>query len=224
MSLAATLSTVILDTVLGRLALLFLTGAGGDLTLAREAARQMLADYHPETNDELRLAAEIINFSFHALEALGQAATPEMTLNKILCLRGSAVSLSREAHKSRRKLDQLQRDRHAGIASQPAEQPARPKIDNALGLIEATREMLQGANKPKAQTWTQAYNQRQTAKAHFGKTSKRTRPRHAIEAQQATRQRRAIQLIRIAGSRFDHAHRHSCPDQRHNGMNRHTAD
>ena len=110
MSFAAALSTVILDTVLGRLAVLFLTGARGDLTLAHEAARQMLADYRPETNDELRLAAEIINFSFHALEALGQATTPEMTLNKILRLRGSAVSLSREAHKSRRKLDQLQRE------------------------------------------------------------------------------------------------------------------
>ena len=185
MSFAATLSTVILDTVLGRLALLFLTGAGGDLTLAHEAARQMLADYHPATNDELRLAAEIINFSFHALEALGQAATPEMTLNKILRLRGSAVSLSREAHKSRRKLDQLQRDRKAGVAPQPAEQPARPRIDNALSLIEATRGMLQGTTKAEAQTWTQAYNQRQTAK-RIAETLKKNQARHANEARKTT--------------------------------------
>jgi hypothetical protein len=46
--------------------------------------------------DELRLAANIVGFSFHALEALGQAATPEMPMTRILRLRSSAVSLSRE--------------------------------------------------------------------------------------------------------------------------------
>jgi hypothetical protein len=85
----------ILETVLARLAPLFLTGAAGDMNAAREAASRMLADYHPQTEDELRLAANIVGFSFHALEALGQSATPGMPLAKILRLRGSAVSLSR---------------------------------------------------------------------------------------------------------------------------------
>jgi hypothetical protein len=84
MSLASLLPSVILDTVLGRLALLFLTGAVGDLTAARRAAGQMLAAYHPGTEDELRLAAEIISFSFHALEALSQAADPDLSLNQQL--------------------------------------------------------------------------------------------------------------------------------------------
>jgi hypothetical protein len=76
MSVAKTLPTAVLETILIRLAALFLTGAAGDRTAAREAAAEMLAGYHPETEDELRLAANIIGFSFHALEALGQAATP----------------------------------------------------------------------------------------------------------------------------------------------------
>src|ERR1700687_1457880 len=87
MSFATTLLPAILDTVLGRLAILFLSGANGDLTAARQAAAQMLVSYPPETEDELRLAAEIISFSFHALEALSQAATPDMPLNKVLRLR-----------------------------------------------------------------------------------------------------------------------------------------
>ena len=178
MSLAATLPSVVLETLLGRLALLFLTGAHGDLVAAHQAARQMLAAYHPETEDELRLAAEIVSFSFHAIEALGQAATPDMPLTKILRLRGSAVSLSREAHKSQRKLDQLQRDRHAGLsvtqadptaqstdATPPAtDTPPRPRIDKALDLIETTREAISAAGNGGAKTWTQAYQQRLAAR------------------------------------------------------------
>jgi hypothetical protein len=185
MSLAATLPAAILDTVLGRLALLFLIGAAGDLVAARHAAHQMLAAYHPETPDELRLAAEIVGFSFQALEALSQAATPDMALTKILRLRGGAVSLSRESHKAQRKLDQLQRARRVGITAQPAETlvetpdtqppaaqpkstrpeltPTRPQIDQALALIEATRQTMAAAGKNGGKTWTQAYQQRLTA-------------------------------------------------------------
>jgi hypothetical protein len=160
MSLAATLPTAILDTILGRLALLFLTGADGDRAAARDAARKMLAAYHPETENELRLAAEIVSFSFHALEALSQAATPDMPLTRVLRLRGSAVSLSRESHKSQRKLDQLQKDRRAGLQPQPAAtaaphpaaaEPARPQVDKAIALIEATRHAIAtGAKDGKA--------------------------------------------------------------------------
>jgi hypothetical protein len=88
------LPAAILDTILGRLSLLFLSGAGGDTAAARLAARQMLAIYQPETEDEFRLAAQIVSFSFHALEALSQAASPDMPLTRILRLRSSAVSLT----------------------------------------------------------------------------------------------------------------------------------
>jgi hypothetical protein len=171
MSLLTAFPTTILDTILGRLAVLFLTGAAGDLVTARHAAAQMLAGYHPQTENELRLAAEIISFSFHALEALSQAATPDMSLTKILRLRGSAVSLSRETHKSERRLDQLQNARRAGPPAQPetdAPQPAaeasRPPIDKAIALIEATRQAIEATGKTGGKTWTQAYQQRQTAK------------------------------------------------------------
>jgi hypothetical protein len=119
MSLAANLPVPVLETILGHLAGLFLTSTDGDLVAAREAAQQMLAAYQPDNQVELRLAADIISFGFHALEALSQAANPDLPLTKILRLRGSAVSLSRESHKSQRKLDRLQKDRHAGRQLQP---------------------------------------------------------------------------------------------------------
>jgi len=172
---AAVVNPAILDTILGQLALLFLAGAVGDLAVARDAARQMLAAHKVETPDELRLAAEIISFGFHALEALGQASNPDMSLTKILRLRGSAVSLSREAHKAQRKLDQLQRDRRAGAPAQPAEQeqPApppeatetsRPRIDKAIDLIAFTPYAIESAGKNDGKSWTQGFQQRQVAK------------------------------------------------------------
>jgi hypothetical protein len=163
MSRAATFSATILETILGRLALLFLTGAAGNLNAAREAARQMLAAYQPETDDEFRLAAEVIGFSFHALEALGQAMTPDMPLTRVLRLRGSAVSLSRESHKAQRRLDHLQQARREGIPADPAAPRPQPAIEKAVALIEDTR-VVASAAEATGQTWTQAYEQRQRDK------------------------------------------------------------
>jgi hypothetical protein len=194
MTFPATIAQATLDMVIGGLALLFLTGAGGDLTQAYHAASQMLAAYNAETPDELGLAAEIISLQLHTLEALSDASDPELSLNNILRLRGGAVSLSRESHKARRRLDQLQRGRRAGTMVQPAEaqseaaqpqpapvqaapvqaapvqpaqpQPAQPqpKIDNAPGLIETVREAIQTAQKTGGQNWSQSLQKRMTAK------------------------------------------------------------
>jgi hypothetical protein len=163
-TLATSLPATILETILARLALLFLTGTGGDLTAARQAAIQMLASYHPETEDELRLAAQIVGFSFQALEALSQSASHDLPLTRILRLRGCAVSLSRESHKAQRRLDQIQQARRAGSAAQPAAPAAPyPKIEKAVALIADTRQVAAVA-KNTGQTWTQAYRQRERAR------------------------------------------------------------
>ena len=188
MSLPATIAQAILDTVIGRLALLFLAGACGDMTAARHAASQMLAAHNAETPDELGLAAEIVSLQMHTLEALSYASDPELPLNKILRLRGGAVSLSRESHKARRRLDQLQRARRSGTTTQtdeaqrqPAvEQPAlaQPRIDDALGLIEAARHAIQSAKKSGGQNWTQSFQKRMTAK-RIAENSKKKQQEHA---------------------------------------------
>ena len=180
MSLPTTIPPVILDTILRRLTQLFLTGAADDPIAARHAAAHMLAAYHTETEEELTLAAEIVSFRLHTLEALSYAADPDLSLNKILRLRGGAVSLSREAHKSQRKLDQLQRDRRAGLPAQPpktqTEAAPSPKIDQALGVIEAARQATPEPSKKI--TWSQSYQKRQLAQ-RIAENAKKNQARHA---------------------------------------------
>lgn len=195
MSLPPTIAPAILDTILGHLALLFLTGAGGDLTVARHAASQMLAAYKVETPDELRLAAEIISFSLYALEALSQAAAPDLSLNRILRLRGGAVSLSREGHKSQRTLDQLQRARRVGAQQQPANghteipfpgtEPIkdRPRIDKALDFIHAEREPASAVARTVGQSWSQSFQKRATAR-RITENLKKSQANHASHATQ----------------------------------------
>jgi hypothetical protein len=159
MTLPATLPPALLETILTRLARLLLAGANGIETAARQAAMATLASYQPATATELRLAANIVSFSLHALEALSQAADPDQSLTKILRLRGSAVSLSRESHKAERRLEQLQQARHAGQPEPQIPEPITPpKIEKAITLIEATR---QTATPP---IWSKAYRQQQAAR------------------------------------------------------------
>jgi hypothetical protein len=196
MSLPATIAQVILDTIIGRLALLFLSGATGDITAAREAARQMLAAHSPETPDELTLAAEIISLQLHTLEALSSAADPDLPLNKVVRLRGSAVSLSRESHKARRRLDLLQRARLAGTTTQPAEAPTegpapqpapiveKAPLENAptektLDPVDAARQALNIAKHTGGANWQEAYQKRQIAD-RIAENLKKNRAQHAI--------------------------------------------
>jgi hypothetical protein len=161
MSLNANLPAAILDTILARLAMLFLAGAADNTAVARDAALRMLAEYQPETGDELRLAAQIVGFSFHALAALGQAMAPDMPLNRVLRLRGSAVSLSRESHKAQRRLDLIQNARRTqpDATPQPAPPEPSPRIENAIALIEETGK-VQAVAKAMGMSWSQAFRQR----------------------------------------------------------------
>jgi len=172
--MSATLDPAILETILANLALLFLTAAG-DPEKARHAAIQALAAHDVQTEDELRLASEIISFGFHALEALAQAGAPDLSLSRVLRLRGSAVSLSREAHKSRRRLDQLRRARlalppqaepAAALPSQPQPQPQTQPSKAAEPLAQ------QVIGKNGGMTWTQSYQKRILAKRMAEKAKK----------------------------------------------------
>jgi hypothetical protein len=154
----------ILDTILGHLALHFLAATNGDHAAARHAASCMLACHDPQTGEEIHLATGIVSFGFHALEALSAAAAPELSLNQKIRLRGSAVSMSREAHRARRKLDQLKRARltasvqapdapeaQTPVAQTPLAQtqatPDESATGKALGLIEFAKEALQASTK-----------------------------------------------------------------------------
>jgi hypothetical protein len=186
MPLDTVLPPAILETILTRLAAFFLTGAGGDLTAARHAAAQLLGAYRPETEDEYRIAANIIGFSFQSLEALSQSAAPDLPITRILRLRGSAVSLSRESREAERRLDQLQKARRQGVPAQPAEIRAEPepKAEKPLEVTRDTRKVTVAA-KASGQTWTQAYQQRQR-EARIAASLKRAEARLAAQTNTAT--------------------------------------
>ncbi len=166
MSLATIVPAAVLETILGHLASLFLAGAGDDKDAARDAAIRMLNVYHPETEDEFRLAAKIVGFSFQAIQALGQAAMPDLPVTRVLRLRGGAVSLSRASEKAERRLDLLRKARRQGVVAQPVvaePEPARvePAIVKAVEVIEDTGKVAAVA-KASGVSWSAAYDQRQT--------------------------------------------------------------
>jgi hypothetical protein len=163
MPLAALFSPAILETVLIHLAAFFLTGAGGDIIAARQAALQMLGAHRPETEDELRLAANVIAFGLHALEALGQASTPNLSLTRILRLRGSAVSLNREAAKAQRRLDQLQAAHRQDMPVRPVQAPPVQVHPKAPDPIKDTSDIAAAA-KVSRPTRTETEEDRQRDK------------------------------------------------------------
>ncbi len=120
------IAPLVLDLILSRLATWFLA-VTADPQAARDAASSLLASYGVETEAEAHLAAEAICLGFGVLEALSRSADPDLPLNAVLRLRGSANAMHRSAHKSQRALQTLQRQRHAtaeaAAAAPPADQP-----------------------------------------------------------------------------------------------------
>jgi hypothetical protein len=155
----STIPQAAIDAVLLIVAPFFLQATGGDIALAREAASLTLADYNIESQEELRLATEVISFSFQVLQALSQAAEPGIPIGRQLRLRGGAVSLRRSEKLAQDKLDQLQRARRATLAEPapavelqtailqtptPAAEPTpdQVRVDKTLELLEFARDMV----------------------------------------------------------------------------------
>jgi hypothetical protein len=113
---AAVITPVIIDAMISLLVPLFVPGRGGDLVAARQIAARLLANYNAETEEELRLAAEIIGFAFTALDALARSMAPDLTLNQVIRLRGLANSQHRSANQCQRTLDKLRLERRVTAA------------------------------------------------------------------------------------------------------------
>jgi hypothetical protein len=144
-------TSVFLDTILMRLVPWFLTAAEGCVESARQAALSMLASYNVETEEEIRLAAEITSFGFSALAALSSSFDQDLSLNAILRLRGSANSLHRSAHQCQRTLDKLRKERQTRASAPPPEQTAtqdeapRPQSRPTMPLSRQQRRAMERA-------------------------------------------------------------------------------
>ena len=123
MSLSTTLDPVFFDTIAFGLVQCFLTAAGGEQEAARRAARNLLMSYNVATEEELRLAAQIATFSLGALQILAKSMDPDLPLNAVLRLRGSANAQQRSANQCQRTLDKLRAERRVAMThTQPAAQ------------------------------------------------------------------------------------------------------
>jgi hypothetical protein len=125
LSLFPTITAIFLDTIIAPLVPWFLTAAGGDMNAARHTVISMLASYNVATEEELRLAAEIVSFSFGTMAALAKSMDPDLPLNAVLRLRGSANALHRSQHQCQRVLDRLRKERRLA-AGAPKRQPRAP--------------------------------------------------------------------------------------------------
>jgi hypothetical protein len=187
------LCPTILDASLDQIAPLFLRGAKGDMQAARDAAQAQLDDYHPQTNQELILAADIVHYRLLAQDNLMRSTEADLSLTKILRLRGSAVSLSREANKAQRQLDKLQAARaepqaEPRSAPKPRAEPEPgaeaatdqpPPTPAELAALHAARDILK-RNKP-SQYGGQSYAQ-QLSKRAMALVIKQNAARNAAQA------------------------------------------
>lgn len=125
MSLPPHLPAVVVELILSRLAVLFLGTVGNNAVAARAAALELLAAYHPETADELRLAANIVMLGLQGIEALSQAAAADVPLPQVVRLRSGGMGLMREAAKAERRLAQVQKARLTEQKAEPVRVEAK---------------------------------------------------------------------------------------------------
>ena len=198
MTLPSHLSPTILSASISHIAPLFMAAAKVEEQAARAAVTDLLADYKPQTNEELTLAADIVHYRFLAMDNLARSSDPELSLTKVLRLRGSAVSLSREAHKAQRKLDKLQASRttlipEAGIpetAPQPEPAPPAaaasgqpPPTPAELAALHVARDLLSGKKPSKPSKYGGGLNYaQQLSKRAMVQTMKENAARIAAEA------------------------------------------
>jgi hypothetical protein len=208
MTLPSHLSPTILSASISHIAPLFMAAAKVEEQAARAAVTDLLADYKPQTNEELTLAADIVHYRFLAMDNLARSSDPELSLTKVLRLRGSAVSLSREAHKAQRKLDKLQASRttlipEAGLAetilpkagipeTAPQPEPAPPAAAATgqppptpaeLAALHVARDLLSGKKPSKPSKYGGGLNYaQQLSKRAMVQTMKENAARIAAEA------------------------------------------
>ena len=126
MSAFAAIDPVFLEMIVTRLLPWFLTVAGNNTEAARTTALGLLADYNPETEDELTLAAEVAVFSLNGIDAAARSMAPDLTFSAMLRLHRSAIAHSRAAHKGRLALAKLRKER---LAAKATPEPKRRLAD-----------------------------------------------------------------------------------------------
>ena len=181
MSIPASISAAVVDTIIAFLLPLLLPGAGGDIQAANAVALELLADHQPQTGRELRLAGEAIAFSLKGLAMLGKSAEPASSVEGLNSSLKWACSLARSGHQAQRRLDELQRLRRpAARRREPVAEPdPGPEAPAAAEPVTA-RDALSAASpapEPSSQPDVAAIAQASRAGESRRPMSRRPRPR-----------------------------------------------
>jgi hypothetical protein len=186
MSLFPSITAIFLDTIIGPLVPWFLTAAAGDITAARHTVISMLASYHVETEEELRLAAEIVSFSFGVMAALSKSMDPDLPLNAVLRLRGSANALHRSKHQCQRVLDRLRKERRTAVAA-PKPPPPAPNVSPNQTVTALTSTPAQPAPTQPHPEFTLSRQQRRAIERSVEKAQRKQSEQSRRDAMRAMR-------------------------------------
>jgi hypothetical protein len=172
LSVFPTITAIFLDTIIAPLVPWFLTAANGDMKAARYTVISMLASYNVATEEELRLAAEIVSFSFGTLAALAKSMEPDLPLNAVLRLRGSANASQRSKHQCQRVLDRLRKERRMAVAA-PEQQPEAPHLSPDQSATAQAPGPAQPAPTQPAPEFTLSRQQRRAVERAVEKAQRR---------------------------------------------------
>ncbi len=139
-SLSPNLPTAAIDMAVTLLLPLLVAALGGDAPAARALALQCLADYRPDTVQELAIAAEAIGHGLKGLSLLAQSADPDADPRKSDIAVRRACSLSRAGHQAQRRLEALQLARRSATPAEQQPEPAPRPGTQAFDVEPVTAE------------------------------------------------------------------------------------
>jgi hypothetical protein len=138
MSFPTSITPAVAEKLIRFLAPLFLDVVA-DLAAARAAATATLLDYNTTTDQQLRLAALAIAFSFGALDALSRAVEPDLLVNQVIRLRGNANALNRAALQNETRLAKLRASIPTDLGIEPRQDlPASAETSDLLAFTRAS--------------------------------------------------------------------------------------
>jgi hypothetical protein len=194
MSPLSNFSQHVINLVLTLLIPVILPLTGNDIEAAETLALDMLAEYEPRTIKELRAAAKVIGLSLASLQALSEAAEPNLPPARLIALRRWACTLSRSELQAHRNLEDLKR---ASLPQEPqqaaAPHPAGPPPAEDAATLQPAREAQQSGPAPEEKAYNTAVKLLNLMKSHH----KGAPPPDSKAAQDIQAQQRVVETARM---------------------------
>ncbi|WP_158929882.1 hypothetical protein [Acidisphaera sp. S103] len=145
-------TTGLLTTVvISALAPVFFGAAGGDISLARMAAQEVIDEHHARNRVDLLAVGQIVANGLAALGSLGQSMNDEIALPMAPRLRNNAISLNRMVEHNRRVRKQNQDAAPLDLGTDMYVEPASPEDPEIVLQDDAADRLAIEAATPQAE-------------------------------------------------------------------------